>query len=324
MAQRQEEGRRSAALQFFYSRRRADAWRSKVAYPEQRPTKDISGQMAIEAGTRVTSATAHGKKGHSLISNAKFRQLYALALGMQKAGERERAVRGREAAVAGVAADLVERDVVVAEYAASVGDIARGNIARRMNRRSFEERVIEALSDAVGDRMRKTGRVTAIFFEGGGGSRILEEARALSIGAKLPVLLVEHARARVGRGSTGKRKARTPEYPSIPVDTQDVIAMYRVAHESIARARDNGGPTHIVEVSWKVEAKRGNRNADQAATRGATGHLEEWLRARGLPAEEWRREILTELGARERAQEMGAQERIESDAVEETEARAIA
>ena len=267
-----------------------------AAIPRAAVVEDISEQMAIETGTRVTSATAHGKHGHSLISDAKFRQLYELALKMQRAGEREERMRGREAAMAAVTADLQRSDAVVAEFAGSVDDIGRGHVTVRMERRSFEERVIEALSDAVCDRMRKTGRITAIFFDGTANSRVMQEARALAIAAKLPVLLVEHLPAR-GRRDRSKKKGKKPaalEYPSIPVEAQDVIAMYRAAHESIARAREGGGPTHIVSVRWQLAADESRR---ARKSRNAVEHLEEWLMARGLPAQEWRREIVAEFEA---------------------------
>ena len=278
--------------------------------------------MATEAGTRVASATAHGKHGHSLISDAKFRQLYALALRMQRAGEREEHLRGREAAMAGVAADLRDDDVVVAEYAASLADIAKGHVAARMDQRSFEERVIEALSDAVGDRMRKTGRVTAIFFEGSGTSRIMEEARAMAIAAKLPVLLLEHLWTKRQRSASKRKKQAALEYPSIPVDAQDVIAMYRVAHESIERARDGGGPTHVVSVRWQLAANRSGR-AGKSETQDAVEHLEQWLMARGLPAQEWRRKIDAEVHAPGFSAENAAAAAVAIED-EETETRAIA
>lgn len=276
--------------------------------------------MAIEAGTRITSAAAHGKHGHSLISEAKFRQLYELTLKVHLAGEAR--LRGREAALAGVAADLGSDDVVVAEYAASVEDIARGHVTVPMDRRSFEERVIEALSDAVGDRMRKTGRITAIFFDAVQGSKILQETRALAIGAKLPVILVEHGPAKAKRGGSKKgKKAAALEYPSIPVDTQDVIAMYRVAHESIARAREGSGPTHVVGVRWQVPATAKRRVAKQ----NAVEHLEEWLTARGLPVEGWRREIVARHEATGDGRDRGAIDAADSMIEDEdTEARAIA
>jgi TPP-dependent pyruvate/acetoin dehydrogenase alpha subunit len=171
--------------------------------------------------------------------------------------------------------------------------MARGNFALRMGERSFEERVIEALSDAVGDRMRKTGRITAIFFTGTESSRIMQEARALAIAAKLPVLMVEHLSPKQRNASNNKRQKPTAfEYPSIPVDTQDVIAMYRVAYESIVRAREGGGPTHIVGVPWKPVAANTRKSAAKARGEGAVAHLEEWLTVRGLPVQQWRREIV--------------------------------
>jgi hypothetical protein len=256
--------------------------------------------MAMEAGIRVASAAAHGKNGHSLISDAKLRQLFEVALQLQLGSEGADAegaawLRGREAALAGVVADLRGSDVVVAEYAAGVNEILRGQLSLRMDGRSFEERVIEALCDAVGDRMRKTGRITAIFVDGRQGGKILQEARALAIAAKLPVLLVEHARPERRSAAKKGKKTAAIEYPSIPVDTQDVIAMYRVAHESIARARDGGGPTHMVGLRWRLAA---SGRAGKAATEGAVEHLERWLIARGLPAQEWRREMAAAFAAR--------------------------
>lgn len=293
--------------------------------PEQRSKRNISEHMAIEAETRVTSATAHGKNGRSLISNAKFRQLYELALKLRLASDREEQLRGREAALAGVAADLRESDVIASPYAASVDDIARGHAMAHIDRRSFEERVIEAMSDAVSDRMRKTGRVTAIFFDRMQDSSVLQEARVLAIVAKLPVLFVEHGLDKPKK--SGSMKRRTPaaiEYPSIPVDTLDVIAVYRVAHESIARARDGGGPTHIVRVPWQPAASR-RKAAAKPETQDAVEHLEEWLIARGLPVQEWRREIVAAFETYSDEHGFGAQnaaDRVIED--DDTETRAIA
>lgn len=283
--------------------------------------------MAKEARTSVSSAVTNGKMGHSLISDKKFRQLYELALQVQMAAQRggeSRKRAGGEAAIAGVAADLRGDDVMVADDAGSVEEMLRGDRVARMDRRSFEERVIEALSDAVGDRMRKNGRVTAILFGVDARGEFVQEARALAIGAKLPVLLVENERkAELGKGSRAKKKAL--EYPSIPVDTEDVIAMYRVAHESIARAREGSGPTHIVGVRWQVAGAKNSKRAAKAETQDAVEHLEEWLVARGLPAQEWRREILAETGPQKDKRIFGAQREAEGeDEIEDAETRAIA
>lgn len=250
--------------------------------------------MAIGTGKKVPSAAANGKNGHSLISDEKFRQLYELALRLHSIAKRaggkgSRWLRGHEAVLAGVAADLRADDLVVAEYAGSMEEILRGAVALRTDRRDFEERVIEALSVALSDRMRKTGRVSVIFSAGAQSEKALIEARVIAGAARLPVLFVGERRNEKTRRQepTGKRN-RLPaltSYPTIPVDTRDVIAMYRAAHESIERARDGSGPTHIVAVDWQLGAGKKRVAAD------AVEHLEEWLIARGLPAQEWRKEI---------------------------------
>lgn len=291
--------------------------------------------MATETKKRVPSAAAEGKNGHSLISNAKFRQLYELALKLQMtvrnaSGRKGRAIdqlRGHEAMLAGVAADLRADDVVVGTYAASVDEIQKGRVAVSLDRRSFEERVIEALCDAVGDRMRKTGRITVIFLDRAQGGKILTEARTLANAAKLPVLFVEDGqKTQKKRIAPAKRTKGTPaasEHLEIPVDTKDVIAMYRVAHESIARARDGSGPTHIVGVRWQL-AVSGRKRGAKAEREDALTHLEQWLIARGLPAQEWRREIVAEFeaSAQQQLAAHAAAEDVSED--EDTETRAIA
>lgn len=230
--------------------------------------------MGDEAKSRVAS----GKHGHTLISDAKFRRLYALALEHATNGE------GLNAAMAGVAADLRNDDVVVQEGRASS---------------EFSERVIAALSEAVADRIRKNGRLTVIACAGPGSDPILREAHQLAEDAKLPVLFVEDWRkaerdGAVREGNSAPLPQRIGAMPSIPVEAEDVIAIYRVAHESMARAREGSGPTRIQCVRWPAAS---DNSGD------AVGHLEQWLEARGLPAQTWRREILAELKHRAESNE---------------------
>jgi len=223
-------------------------------------------------GNEASSRVASGKHGHTLISDAKFRRLYALAL------EHAQGAGGHwlSAAMAGVAGDLRSDDVVVTQE--------RGN---------FGEQVIAALSGAAADRLRKNERLTVIVCANAGGDAIVREAHQLADDAKLPVIFVEDWRA---NGDATKRQAPLPQrigaMPAIPVDAEDVIAIYRVAHESMARAREGGGPTRMLCVRWPASGVS-DKNAKQGDT--AVGHLEQWLEARGLPVQTWRREILAEL-----------------------------
>lgn len=231
--------------------------------------------MSNEARSRVAS----GKHGHSLISDAKFRRLYALALQLTQSNTGD----GLAMAMAGVAADLRSDDGITLEREAGS---------------DFSERVITALSAAVADRMRKNERLTVIVCQRPGTDPILRVAHQLADDAKLPVLFVEDWRKAENGRTAKKASAPLPQrigaMPVIPVDAEDVIAIYRVAHESMTRAREGNGPTRIQCVLSSAETASNNNG-------NAVRHLEQWLEVRGLPAQVWRREIMAELQAAKNA-----------------------
>jgi TPP-dependent pyruvate/acetoin dehydrogenase alpha subunit len=257
--------------------------------------------MAPEAKKAVPSAAANGKNGHTLISDAKFRQLLGLAVGLHRMAEGGDApAAGQEAALAGVVADLRGDDVLVAQRQPQIAALLHAGVPNALNgfgpetASSVSERIVEAVSGAVADRMRKNGRVTVVYLPGAEAAGVLEEAKQLAEQARLPVLFVEEASdwLRSARRPRSNGMAESVYMPAIPVDAGDVVAMYRVAHESIARARQGGGPTRILCVT-EAKTVLGNdelRGADAAAS------LEHWLAARGLPAQEWRQQIAAELG----------------------------
>lgn len=244
--------------------------------------------MAIQATSAVPSAAANGKHGHSLISDEKFHQLYTLALNFHFAVERGVTVlAGREAALAGVAADLRPEDLLIAEHDASLLEppAAQAHATHHAQLQSVaatSERIIDALSMAVANRMRHNHRVTVLFFPQDAAGHLLTEARAVAAGARLPVIFVEQ-----GADSAPFRRSAPKPQPAldlmcIPVDAHDVIAIYRVAHESITRARQGNGPTRILCHTLP------NAGAESS---NAVAKLEAWLMARGLPAQQWRQQI---------------------------------
>jgi hypothetical protein len=238
--------------------------------------------MAIQA-SRVPSAATSGKHGHALISDEKFRQLYELTLrlrlGVQQANGHGSSLAGREAALAAVSSEMLPGDTLVADQLIPTA------IHLTESATPFAERVIAALARATADRLKKNARVTVIF---AGSDDLLREAQTLAGAARLPVLFVEDALAAPQTKPRGKSGAVNPSLISIPVDAQDVIALFRVAHESIVRAREGSGPTRILCAPWP---------ASNGATEDTVTHLERWLEARGLPAHEWRSEILAEADA---------------------------
>lgn len=259
--------------------------------------------MAIEARSRVPSAAANGKHGHTLISNEKFRQLYTLALELRLLAHRSApqampGTAGDEAAVAGVAADLQADDVLLAQEHVGI-ETLRGILPGGLREllpetHDFSERLVATISGAAADRLRKNRTVAAIFVPADADASLLKDAWALASAARLPALFVE-------RGG-GETSSYGSGMPPIPVDANDVVAIYRVAHESIARAREGSGPTRIHCIPWRPAARVRKRQSVGSAD--AIEHLEEWLTARGLPAQEWRQEIVA--GFKQRAGETAA------------------
>lgn len=240
--------------------------------------------MAIQASSRVSSAAGNGKQGHSLISDAKFRQLYArmLKLRMRRTNGKGRGLSGQEAALAAVCADLREDDTVVADSRVSLPD----DLFHLEPMAGMQQDIaIRALGVAASDFLCGQGQVTVVF------GRLPEELSArvddLVSRGRLPVIFVEERAEPAGSSRRPTRQEADGNLlPVIPVDSQDVVALYRVAHESIARARTGSGPTRIVCV---------RRPSNKGKTEDAVVHLEHWLESRGLPSKAWRLEIMAEL-----------------------------
>ncbi len=231
--------------------------------------------MVTQAISRVPS-----KRGHTLISDAKFRQLYELTLrlrlGVEHANGHGQSLAGREAALAAVSSELRPGDALVADQPIPSA------IHLTESTTPFAERLIASIARSTADRLKKNARVTVIF-SSGAAEDLLREARTMAGTARLPILFVEDASAAPKPGNRSKSGAHL--LTSIPVDAQDVVALCRVAHESIVRAREGSGPTRILCTPWPA------RNGQ---TEDPVVHLERWLEARGLPAHEWRRAVLAE------------------------------
>ena len=68
--------------------------------------------------------------------------------------------------------------------------------------------------------------------------------------------------------------------PVMQVDAADTVAAYRVAYESILRAREGGGPTIVECTSWPADP-----DADPLA------RLEDYLTAKKLFRRDWKRRL---------------------------------
>jgi hypothetical protein len=203
----------------------------------------MTGRKTIQSSAKVA-----GKNGLSLISDDAFRKLYAALLQCRLIDERLEANAsyerwaGREACTAGVAACLRSRD--------SVTPTRQGVLAEYLQYGSMAPVVDAGLAAATGDGLRHKiealGNVAVVYSSASDPQR-MREIFATAGNQRLPVFYV-----------FGHNKLLTNvcgNVPVIRVDSGDAVAAYRVAHESIERARRGGGPTIMECVAWPSDGK---------------------------------------------------------------------
>jgi pyruvate dehydrogenase E1 component alpha subunit len=182
---------------------------------------------------------------------------------------------GREATIAGVVEDLLPQDTLIPERGNPAATFVKGTklerffaslaVSRNGRGHSAAQRDGAETSASGGQldgaceaakthkALKKGGIVVAFYKDEQVERQKLREKLSLASRESLPVTFVcpQGLRDRLGKepsqGKNGKNAAEALEsgVPVISVDGNDVIAVYRVASESIARARQRRGPTLI-------------------------------------------------------------------------------
>ena len=96
----------------------------------------------------------------------------------------------------------------------------------------------------------------------------------------LPVLFVVLPPAAIGKSDGVSGLSQKCGVPGIPVDGADAVAIYRVAQESIVRARMGGGAALIECVPFVVEGAKAKASDGIAA-------LERYMLQRGVVSQKW-------------------------------------
>jgi TPP-dependent pyruvate/acetoin dehydrogenase alpha subunit len=219
-----------------------------------------------------------------LISREKTISLYAAMVRCRKIAGQVRSfapegvatpeASGWEAAMAGVTAELIAGDCVRAQQNSGIQAILRevqgerekvdsaGEEAFSANERETAtsqapDQFDEAFLAASGFKAAKCGKI-AVFF--GEGLRLESWSRRLQQAARrnLPLLIVSRCAMQgshpAAPSGTSARKdaleALAFGVPAIAVDANDAMAIYRVASESVGRARQRRGPTLIECVAF--------------------------------------------------------------------------
>jgi TPP-dependent pyruvate/acetoin dehydrogenase alpha subunit len=205
--------------------------------------------------TPTMTEFASADQGFSLISNQKLLSLYAAMLACRRISEMPRGrlrenrnihragfLRGHEAAAVGAAIDLRAEDTVAP---AVLPDPALLAINPRVQ-------VAPSISLAVraAHKNADVSKITLIFSSHRRGSESSWlNAIALAGEHNLPVLFVSLDRSQTPREAAAVEAIRIKRkgyaLPSICVDGNDVVAVYRVASESITHARNGHGPSLI-------------------------------------------------------------------------------
>ena len=188
-------------------------------------------------------------QGFSLISNRKLLALYAAIAACRKMAENSgkktggsQSIRGHEAAFVGAAIDLQAGDTVAPTlwpHAALKLVSPQASVATTVS---------QAASAARANKDRT--RITLLFSSPTQAAQSpWLKALALAADNDLPILFITLDQ-RETSGSTSPvsaipLKKKDYYFPSINVDGNDVVAVYRVASEAITHARKGHGPTQI-------------------------------------------------------------------------------
>ncbi len=236
--------------------------------------------------------------------------------------------RGREAAIAGVGVDLLADDTLSPSRCDLVSSVIKGMALHRMFSRlaspendhartpekvQFDEEVNVMIPDlnldakfdaareaAAAHKAAKNGRIVVVTCgDGAPGIGCWSKALTHAGDHELPMIFVWHNDAGEAReplvGHDGIA-SRTPDrsLPAITVDGGDAVAVYRVASESIQRARRLRGPT-LIECRCEVSARFvGQANGKRPESKDPIDTMETYLIGKGLFSAEMKRNIAKE------------------------------
>jgi acetoin:2,6-dichlorophenolindophenol oxidoreductase subunit alpha len=274
--------------------------------------------------------------GGSLIDDTKLKQLYATMLQCRLLTEHGRRIRrsktvfdgslGQEAIAVGCAIDLRPQDTVaVASHdlvVSLVKGVALSDVVARMYGRpsttvqaaqniigpssrgaSGHGELYAAASNVALASKRENDGKAVVVFSGAAAAASESWRQAVKIAARrgLPIIFVVEnnpwaaTEAKNGRANL-TRKAQTDGLTTITVDGNDVVAVYRVAYESLDRVRRGGGAV-LIEAKPYRQHGQVLLNGD----RDPLTHMERYLTAKKLYTAQWKNGI-----AQQFSRELGA------------------
>lgn len=104
------------------------------------------------------------------------------------------------------------------------------------------------------------------------------EALFFALDHHLPIIFVQLDAEQPRKKPRGNYSGLDPNFPAIPVDQSDAVAVYRVAYEALARARRGTGPTLIQCVKYHSA----HNGKDNQHCRDPIVYMERYLRDKNV------------------------------------------
>ncbi|MGB6691373.1 MAG: thiamine pyrophosphate-dependent enzyme [Terracidiphilus sp.] len=281
----------------------------------------------------ATTATKAYPPAFSLISTQKLLQLYSIMINCRLIEERlqspsrrvksaavDGALSGQEAVIVGAAVDLRPEDAIASLQDQLMVRFVKGTpideLLRRTSLRSTRSgkagptpaaQLKSAVKAAQAGKKNPSGNIAVVFSRDcATASNSWRNALTIAKRKMLPMIFVCHSGLPHRPGSNRPRTATKVNSPQPPrglpvfkVDGSDVVAVYRVAHEAIARARKNRGPSLIECAPWCVARTLVSRPSSLHGAKAVAGaeaidpilKMETYLAAKGLFTAGMRRRI---------------------------------
>ncbi len=187
--------------------------------------------------TAQAAPAAAGKHGAPLIAARTLRQLY------------HDLRHAREAVFPAALLNLRAGDTVLTS---SPGLLETISLPRGVRAAAVED-FAAAVGVALEKKLRQKGGIVLMFATGR-----QPDARTLTLLARerLPLVAAMIGKAAAAGSLRGDETRDENLLPAIPVDQHDAVAIYRVAFESIQRARNGGGPTLIHCIPFHVNSRQ--------------------------------------------------------------------
>jgi len=248
-------------------------------------------------------ATKKSPKTFSLISRRKLLALYTALLRCRMmtevaAAKVRRSKAAHEAPAVAVVLDLKPGDTIAAAERDFLPEFVKGaspeailaalGVRPAHSPASFAATLKATLAAARTHAKRKSRNIAAVF---GNGASVSSAAwrNALHIAGteRLPILFVSQP----GADQLRRKDSASLGFPAIPVDGDDVVALYRVASEAQAHARRGNGPTLIECIPWPLALQDGVHEASDPIV-----NMERYLAHMGIPFERSKRKAIEEFG----------------------------